>query len=313
FPTDYTTGWIILAAVLLFIHIAIIHAFEESILSWDSVKVPLILSLMVFFNGQVICFTTSSFRRFALVLPSFVKTPEGELLERWYAKEYEKMTSDKMMVLFGVVFGFIVQLYINYLGLQYEHLISNAFTNIVVFIVTYFSGIGLYMMIATAYMVDKIADLKLRKFVYQHPKKSVKSIGKLFFMLSFCAIIMYFLYAIWFIFSGWDFGPLPQAMFVTWGVIIIGYFIVPQIKIHRILVDNKHKLLNSLLPILEDNLKFSIEKPSKENIKRHSALLLLHQEVEKMKTWPFDPEALITLISAIVIPLVIVGIQMYFG
>ena len=71
----------------------------------------------------------------------------------------------------------------------------------------------------------------------------------------------------------------------------------------------KHDKIRQFSANLEKTFHEVITDPSSENVERLRELMEIQQHLNKMSEWPFDSSAVITLLSAIIIPIIVMLIQ----
>lgn len=112
-------------------------------------------------------------------------------------------------------------------------------------------------------------------------------------------------------------SPLLQdASVVVWlgvgAATIFGFFLFPQIGIHRIMSNEKQQRLVSFSNHLEEALETSLKEPSAENMQRLRELFELQRHLKEMHEWPFNVQMLWQLITALLIPLALAALEIFF-
>jgi hypothetical protein len=177
----------------------------------------------------------------------------------------------------------------------------------------------LYSMIEIGKIISAFGDVeKLKVSIYQHPSASPKAAGGLLFGISCYAALTYIVgfVAVYFKFLKPGFGIMKPvqyfpivALLLIFGLFVIGYFIFPQIKIHELMSKYKHKRIREFSKHLDGALEKVMNEPSRTNLEHVKELFEVQKELNGMSEWSFDTKFLLTLISVIIIPVLIVIIQ----
>lgn len=163
-------------------------------------------------------------------------------------------------------------------------------------------------------VVEDITKLQLVIPVYQHPLTSplasIRNIGKFLFVAAmaeaFGLIIVY---------VGIFVSPIPiNWMIISWmamlGCCVLRLFLVPQLYLHKVLLDIKTKNLLSFSKHLEEAACAAVGNPNDNNINRLEKLFLVQDRVlNSMQEWPLDVTSIVTLFSAVIFPLLLVIID----
>ena len=184
------------------------------------------------------------------------------------------------------------------------------------FVAAYFVGAGFYVMIRTAVLVHNISKLPLKISIYQHPTTSVKAIGHMFLRFSFCVIVAYSLWVFALLCSPLNkylTDPVILFWVVPFGLVVLLYFIIPQYKIHEIMIKEKHKKIRKFSTHLDEAMELVTNDPTTKNINRLRELFEIQQQLNGMEDWPFNMKSIIFLLSAIFIPLLAIVINIIFG
>jgi hypothetical protein len=155
------------------------------------------------------------------------------------------------------------------------------------------------------YKLGRIDELKVS--IYQHPVTSVRAIGKLMSRLALTILIIY-IFGMSYYF-GDNPGTLMLFMNLFFGILVLGFFIYPQINVHKMMSKVKHKKLMRFSSYLEESLQAVTEDPSGVHIQRVRELFEIQRSLNGMGEWPFNTKLLLTIITGIGIPVLVVLIQ----
>jgi hypothetical protein len=111
-------------------------------------------------------------------------------------------------------------------------------------------------------------------------------------------------------------SPLSNNfMVLVWAslgsLIIFCFFLLPQLGIHKIMAKEKRQQLISFSSHLDEALTKSLQEPTIENTQKLKELFELQKHLREINDWPFDTQTLWQLISALLIPLLLVIVQLF--
>ena len=159
------------------------------------------------------------------------------------------------------------------------------------------------------YKLGKIDEMKVS--IYQHPVTSIKAIGKLMSRLALTILIIYIFGMSYF----FTYIPSTSILFMNlfFGVLVLGFFIYPQINVHKIMSKMKHRKLMRFSAYLEESLQAVTEDPSGANIQRVREMFEIQRSLNGMGEWPFNTKLLLTIVTGIGIPILVVLIQIIWS
>jgi hypothetical protein len=74
----------------------------------------------------------------------------------------------------------------------------------------------------------------------------------------------------------------------------------------------KHEKMRSFSKHLESSLESAIESPTSENVTRLKELLELQKHLDGMDDWPFNIQQILSILGAIIIPILLVIFKILF-
>ncbi len=244
---------------------------------------------------------------FSPSLMSFVTWPKEKALD-WYSGQVRKIFDTRRMCIVGLCF--ICSLL--YVTLNSPVLPSATAPRIVFLIIMlaiqFFGGGMLYVMWHIARMIRELGQIDAIKIsVYQHPMSSVKAVGVLMAKVAFTIVLIY-LFGI----SYSMFCTPTKAVLATnfiFGLIVLFFFIFPQMEIHRLMVKVKHQRLIQFSGHLENALQQVAENPSGEAAQHVKELFDIQNSLNEMGEWPFNTKMFMTIFTGIAVPLLAVLLQ----
>lgn len=308
FPFQYYISWTIIGINFFSFFYLFQIIYDESML----IIPVLILSYLIAIQNIVIIWGSKSLENLYYSLETFVDL-ESSKLEDFYKSSLTHILDSKKSSISGffVGIGVVITVLISSHPEINSLYIALAFY-LIVYITAFFMGSGLYFMFTTAKFISDISKLKIKVSIYQHPSKSLNSTGKIF--LKFFYLASFIVYIPWLLalyFSPWELNLITLSWFFVIGIISILYFIFPQYTIHKIMVKAKRDKENEVGNYLDlfDN-KYTLN-PSPMNINLLNELNQLKETIKSMDEWPFDIMSALSTISAIILPLTLILIQIW--
>ncbi len=303
----YPVTWLIISGFLFALHAGACYYSGGPL---DAVLLLVILALLPSFIACGIIWFSKALERFTPSIFLFIDWPKEKTLE-WYKSELWAIFSLKWMVIVGVILSGIClgSMFFNDFWLGLKNLPKMTY-GIMIAVIGFLAGGTLYTMIRIAVMINKMGKLEAIKVsIYQHPITSVKAVGNLLSKIALIVIGIYlFGISSVFIEAGLR-GKLILGIVGFFGVVVIVFFIFPQIRIHQIMSKVKHMRLREFSRHVEEAFEHVTTEPSRDNIQRVRELFDIQESLSEMGEWPFDSRYLFLIITGIAIPLIVVLLQ----
>jgi hypothetical protein len=243
----------------------------------------------------------------------FIDHDETELCD-WYQKKLQLSYEGIWPILFGGVFTIIVNQTVG-------HAI-NQFTpeNTTVYYVRmayeyagfFFLGMGIWALLNVVLIPIALTRYKIKVSVNQVSGRGLQALGAAYFKMSLAITVTFIPLVVAAILS-----PLLEDLSILiWlgagTVAIFGFFLLPQIGIHRIMAYEKQQRLVSFSTHLEDAMERSLKEPTSENMQRLKDYFELQEHLKNMNEWPFNVSTLWQLITALFIPVILAILEIFF-
>lgn len=176
----------------------------------------------------------------------------------------------------------------------------------------FFLGIGVWALLNVVRIPISLTRYKIKVSLTQVSGRGLQALGSSYFNMSLCIILTFVPLIIAVIIS-----PLSNNMFIlAWlggGVMLIfGFFLLPQVGVHRIMAFEKRQRLMSFTNHLEEAMERSLKDPTSENMQRLKELFDLQAHLKQMNEWPFNTNTLWQLITALLIPVAVAVLEIFF-
>jgi hypothetical protein len=180
------------------------------------------------------------------------------------------------------------------------------------FIGYFFLGIALWALVRAATIPLAMVKFKIKVSSYQVRGTGLQALGRAYFRMAIFLSTSFFVMVAIAIFSPFTASVIVLGWLAIGAITIFLFFIIPQMGIHRIMAEVKYKKLDAFSIHLDDALEQSINKPTPENMQRLKELFELQQHLKNMNEWPFELAMVWQLITALIIPLGMAAVEIFF-
>lgn len=251
-------------------------------------------------------------------LNSFVNWP-SEKIHSWYINQVEKIFKTSGMIISGcalmvvAMVSFIIQSrWYTYPEIWWGTTAGDIVVSIVVAILAFLFGMALYMVIFIGIMVHQLPKLPLRMTIYQHPTAGISMIGTVMQRITILAAICFGLFVITAVFI----SPFSKEMgwiLIAWlsfaSLVLILFFVIPQYSIHMAMTNAKVQKIRTFSNHLSEAIETCIECPTSDKVERVKELFEIYDHLLQMPEWPFNLRSLVSIISAVILPVILSVVQ----
>jgi hypothetical protein len=276
----------------------------------------LLFAFMTLFFASICIATiycTQVLTRFCPHLYLFVDESEANL-KTWYQAKLKKCYEGIAPLAFGVAFSVIalisVRLFINQLTIENEWL--KYYRYCYFFIGFSFTGLALWALVGVITIPIDIAKFKIRVSIYQFSGNGLQALGSTFFKMSLSIVSSYVLILGVALYSPYQTNLITIVWMVVGALMIVGFFFFPQINIHKIMVREKTLRLTAFSKHFVTAMENSLLDPSSENMNKLKELFELQQYLNNMNEWPFDTQTLWQLLTALLVPVLLAILEIFF-
>lgn len=249
---------------------------------------------------------------------TFIKL-SPQRIKNWYANELKKVFSPIGMTISGIVISVMAMGSFIYLTDWYTKPViwwgtpwGEWTVTVVVSILAYLLGMAVYLIIKLAVLIHHIPNLPLEMTIYQHPSASISAVGSVLQKFTtVCAITLGLvsLTAVPLSPFKYQMGMLLVGWLIFAGFIVVAFFVFPQYRLHIAMSNAKANKIRTFTIALSKALDVAIKKPSSKQIAYVKELFEIYQHLIQMPEWPFNARNLISLLSAVFLPIILSIIQ----
>lgn len=175
----------------------------------------------------------------------------------------------------------------------------------------FFVGVALWALLAVVRIPIELARFKIKVHIHQHVGSGLQALGSSFFNMTMAITFSYLLIVIAALRSPYGSSPIVLAWITGGAFLIFGFFLLPQIGIHRIMARKKEQHMTVFSRYLEAAMERSLQEPSVENMKHLKNLFDLQAHLQGMNDWPFNMNSLWQLITALIIPVALAVMEIF--
>lgn len=307
-PVPYYLGWLLYAMVFFSISCLVLMLFEKSFRYIDGF---LIISAIISLQGTAINWAHNRIKSFHDILPNIVNLPREVIIKSFDAQE-ANIFDDKKMVIFAIIFIIFVHISgIDYHAISFNSSISDIIFKLGYYFAVYIEGAGFYILIMTAWTVHKIGKLPLQVSALF---SDFHAIGMLYSKFTIYAASAYVMWGIFHMIVPPQFSSLKLILwFSSFAILLFGYFILPQVSIHRMMTSTKKEKIEMFSSQMSAALEEPFRNPNKDNASYLKDMLSVQNQLNQMCDWPFGIYEILQIALIIVIPLIVVLLEIFYG
>lgn len=312
----YWAPWAVISGVLLGVHLEAGRGEGLGLSGWYAVIVSCSLPGLA---AVATIWFSKALEQFTPRLFMFIERPKKDVVE-WYEGEVRSIFSSLWMSVGGILLICLCLFCIKKGPLWKAYGISSWEVSkpLVIVIVTellvgFLGGAMLYTMFGIGRMMHRLGKKEhIKVSVYHHPVTSVRAVGRLLTKISLVVVALY----IFGISSSLCSESVKElkiyVVILVFAVVVTCFFIFPQIKIHQIMARVKHERLSEHCSRVEKALEKVKENPSRGNIEEVRELFEVQRSLKGVGEWPFDTRLLLTVLTGVAVPLMVVLLQLFF-
>lgn len=279
-------------------------------------------AIVVMIAGAGPIWVRNELERLLPALNSAIDLPPKKI-HKWYLNELRALFSTKGMVIYGIITVILTMGSFIYQTRWYTKPeiwwgtpTGDWVVTIVVSVLMFLLGMACYLIIQIARMVHQLPRLPLKMTIYQHPSASISAVGTVLQRFSIVCVITVGVVSI----TAVPLSPFRNEMgwlLIGWltltGCTVITFFIFPQYRLHVAMANAKANKIRALTKHLTRALEKAIEEPTSQRISYVGELFELYQHLLGMPEWPFNARSFISLLSAVIIPILLSIVQHFIS
>ncbi len=186
------------------------------------------------------------------------------------------------------------------------------FRSTYIFIGFFFLGVALWALLYAIKIPNSFIKFKIRVSTHQFEGNGLQALGSAYLRMALSISVTFLFIVITTIVSPYSVNKIVLVWLAIGALMIFGFFILPQVGIHRIMSNEKSQRMRAFSHHLEEAMDRSLKDPTSENMQRLKELFELQQHLRDMNEWPFNMNSIWQLITALLIPLALTVLEIIF-
>ena len=305
FPSPFPLPWLIIATPILVVGYMIESISRKGLFAAEFGLIAALGNAVVYFE-MLVDDVADHFPHFVMRKREDVK----KLLNDWYRRTFwslkDMIAGTLLGIMFVVVWWFdppVPRILASTPGKVYIYFTS--------FLVGFLGGSMLWAMFRIAALMLSLGskDVEIRPSVFDSSTSPLRAVSAVLWKVSFTAIAIYVSIILWLILCANRRGVLTISLAITFGIIFMLYFIIPQWNIHKTLLQLKQKRLRKLIKQVDNTFDKVSQNPTRINIQQLRSLFEVQQVVNGKSPWSFGISELLVLLGSVIVPLLILIID----
>lgn len=176
----------------------------------------------------------------------------------------------------------------------------------------FFLGVSLWALIKVSIFPMELTRMKVKVSVSQFSGNGLQALGSSFLKMSLAICVSFLLIAITTIVAPFQYNLIVLIWLGLAALLIFGFFILPQVGIHRIMRNEKTNRMFSFTRHLEAALDKTLIDPSAENMQHLKELFEVQNHLKGMHEWPFDFNSVWQLLTVLIIPILLAALEILY-
>jgi hypothetical protein len=304
FPSPFPLPWLIIAAPIFVIGYMIASIRREGLFAAEFGLIAALGNAVVYFE-MLVDDVADAFPHLVMRKREEVK----ELLIEWYQQTFWSLKDMIAGALLGVLLVVVwwvdppvPPVLASTPGKAYIYAAS--------FLVGFLGGSMLWAMFRIATLMLWLGKkIEIRPSVFDSSTSPLRAVSAVLWKVSFTAIAIYVSIILWLILFANRRGVLTMSVAITFGIIFMLYFIIPQWNVHKTLLKLKQKRLRKLVKQVDSTFDKVAQNPTRDNIQQLRSLFEVQQVVNGKSPWSFGITELLVLLGSVIVPLLILIID----
>lgn len=237
-----------------------------------------------------------------------------DTLKTWYASQLKSCYESYWPLISGVVISVAAVISIYPLLVQLTPPIDFLFYYRLSYLVLgfFFLGVSIWALIKVALIPMELTKMKVKVSISQFSGNGLQALGASFLKMSLSITVSFILIVAASIVAPFENNLIVLIWLGLAALLIFGFFLLPQIGIHRVMVNEKTNRMSNFTHHLEEAMDRTLKDPSVENMQRLKELFEVQNHLKAMNEWPFDLTSIWQLLTALIIPIILAAIEILF-
>ncbi len=239
---------------------------------------------------------------------------EDAVLKQWYESRLNRSYTGLGPLLFGLGFMLLENFTVGPMIRQF----SPAGTSLYYFryayeLLGFFTlGMGVWALFNVLFIPIQLTHYKIRVSINQISGRGLQALGSVFFRMSLFITLTFIPLVAAAVFSPLSENYIILLWLLAGGMLIFAFFLFPQMGVHKIMAYEKRQRLMAFSGHLEEAMERSLKDPTSENMQQLRELFELQAHLKNMNEWPFNVNMLWQLLTALLIPILLAVLEIFF-
>jgi hypothetical protein len=304
FPSPFPLPWLIITTPILIAGYMIASIRRKCLFAAEFGLIAALGNAVVYFE-MLVDEVADTFPHLVMRKREEVK----ELLNDWYQQTFWSLNDMIAGTLLGIIFVVVW-----WLDPPVPRILSSTDGKVYIyatsFLVGFLGGSMLWAMFRIATLMLWLGKkIEIRPSVFDSSTSPLRAVSAVLWKVSFTAIAIYVSIILWLILCANRRGVLTMSLTITFGIIFMLYFIIPQWNVHKTLLKLKQKRLMKLIKQVDSTFDKVAQNPTRVNIQQLRSLFEVQQVVNGKSPWSFGISELLVLLGSVIVPLLILIID----
>jgi hypothetical protein len=309
-PLPQWLAWVILWQVLFLADYFISWPLENELVHTD------VFAFISLFFASICVITTYCSQVLVKLFPHLTIFIEEEktALQQWYQKKLSKSYEGAWPFVSGVVLSTVAVLSILPLidELTPENSILYFYRIGYLAIGFFFLGVALWAQLQVTFLPLELTRKKVKVSINQFAGNGLQALGSAYLKMSLAISLSFLLIVIVAMLAPFENNYIVLIWLGIAALLIFGFFLLPQVGIHQVMATEKTNRMAGFANHLEEAMERTLKDPSAENMQRLKELFEVQNHLKAMNDWPFDLNSVWQLLTALIIPIMLAAIEIFF-
>lgn len=236
------------------------------------------------------------------------------ILHSWYTSTLKSSYEGYLPLVSGVVISLIAMFSIYPLLLELTPATHVSFYYRLGYLALgfFFLGISLWALVKVALIPMELTKMKVKVSISQFSGNGLQALGSSFLKMSMSISVSFILIVITTILAPFENNLIVLIWLGLAAMLIFGFFLLPQVGIHQVMVNEKTNRMSNFTHHLEEAMSRTLKDPSVENMQHLKEIFEVQSHLKGMNEWPFDLNSMWQLLTALIIPIILAAIEIFF-
>jgi hypothetical protein len=309
-PLPHWLAWVILWQVLFLIDYFISWPLDNATANND------VFACIALFFASICVITTYCSKVLVRLFPHLAIFIEEDkiLLQQWYQKKLWKSYEGIWPLVTGLAMSAVTIVTILPLidELTPDNTVLYYYRIGYLAVGFFFLGVALWAQLQVTFLPLELTRKKVKVSINQFAGNGLQALGSAYLKMSLAISVSFLLIVITAMLAPFENNYIVLIWLGIAALLIFGFFLLPQVGIHQVMATEKTNRMAGFANHLEEAMERTLKNPSAENMQRLKELFEVQNHLKAMNDWPFDLNSIWQLLTALIIPIILAAIEIFF-